>query len=200
MPEFDAVLAWATVVLAIATVVLVIATIAYARAAQATVSEMKLTRAESIRPVLALTPEVLGANFPIARLSNVGVGAAHNIHGTVRRLEHGVAPRQHEMSIAMMLPKAQHEIFVDINEDEQHVTQSAQEMATKGRAVSVDLTYEDPVGRSYRLIADVGWSDIVDHLFPVGVRRQPDLLADAVGELKEIRGAIEKINMTLRPH
>lgn len=163
------VLAVATVVLAIGTVVLAIATIAYAVAAHATVDEMRITRTESIRPVLALTPEVLGPNFAIARLSNIGIGAACNIHGNIRRSETGVPPREHDLRIAMLLPKAQHEFFLDIDEGERHAAQSAQDMAARGRTFSADLMYEDAVGRGYRLVSEVGWGDIVEHLFPVVV-------------------------------
>lgn len=197
MTGSEAVLAWATVVLAAGTIVLAVATVFYARAARATVTEMRLTRAEAIRPVLALTPEVLGVNYAIARLSNVGLGAARNIRGTIRRSENGVPPRQHEVRVAMLLPKAHHEFFLDINEDERHEAQSAQDMAARGRTFSVDLTYEDPLGQSYSLVADVGWRDIVEHLFPVGIRKQPDLLADALAELKRLREAVEKIERLL---
>ncbi len=197
MTDSEAVLTWATVVLAFGTIVLAIATIAYASAARATVSEMRRTRADSIRPVLALTPEVLGVNFAIARLSNVGVGAARNIRGTILRSEHGIPPRQDEVRIAMLLPKAQREFHLDIDEGERHEAQSAQDMAAKERTFSVDLTYEDPLGRSYRLVADVGWRDMVEHLFPVGVLMQPDLLAEALGELKKLREAVEKIRKIL---
>lgn len=168
------------------------ATIAYAVAARATVAEMQLTRAESIRPVLVLTPEFLGVNFAIARLSNIGLGAARDIRGTIRRSDNDVAPRQDELRIAMMLPKAQHEFFVDIDKEEQHHAQTVQEMAARDRKVSVDLRYEDPVGRAYSLAAEVGWRDTVERFWPVGIRRQPDLLADAVDELKKLREAVEK--------
>jgi hypothetical protein len=194
--DSDAVLASATVVLAVGTVVLAVATLAYALAARATVDEMRISRAESIRPVLALTPEVLGPNFAIARLSNIGVGAARNIQGSIRRSEEGIPPREHELRIAMLLPTAQREFFLDINEEERHAAQTAQDMAARGRTFSVDLIYEDPLGRGYRLISEVGWSDIVEHLFPVDARLPQDLPSDALGELTKLREAVERIAKT----
>ena len=97
----------------------------------------------------------------------------------------------------MLLPRAQHEFFLDINEGERHEAQSAQDMASWGWTFSADLMYEDALGRGYRLVSEVGWADIVDHLFPAGARLQPDLPTDALRELTKLREAVEKIVRSL---
>jgi hypothetical protein len=194
MPDTNSVLASATVVLALATVALVVATIAYALAARDTVVEMRLTRGESIRPVLALTPEALSGSFALARLSKIGPGAARNIRGVIRRTETGSPPRQNEVTIPLLLSGAHHEFFLDLNEAEGNVSQTPRDVAARGRIVSVDLTYEDALGRSYKLVDEVGWADMVERLFPVGLRLQPDIAADTLRELTKLREAVERLS------
>src|SRR5688500_13409945 len=69
---------WVT---AVAAVALVLLTAAYVWQTRELVMEMRATREEAVRPALRVTPEVLGVNFPVARITNVGPGHAVNING-----------------------------------------------------------------------------------------------------------------------
>jgi hypothetical protein len=182
----------ATVVLAVATVVLAGATILYWLAAKATVKEMR----EGRRPVLTLTPAILGVNFPVARLTNVGSAPALDIRGQINVRVGGAAQRGSPLVVHMLLPGDFHEFFLDLS-DEDRIS-SAQQVVERGREFGVELTYRDASQTKYELAKVVSWREIVEVLWKARVRRVEGTEEQVINTLTKIADQLGKIEGNLR--
>src|SRR5438874_8927170 len=89
---------------AVAAVALVILTAVYALTTWLAVAESKASRLEASRPALYLAPTLLGVNFPIARLTNIGRGFAQNIAGNLSVTVGGETKWAYEWHMATMAP------------------------------------------------------------------------------------------------
>lgn len=108
------VLTVATVVLAICTAVLAWATVAYARRTSEMVSELKL----QARPVLTLTSDLLGGVAPMAKLTNIGRGAALEIAGHLVISIRGEDVWTYELWLELIAPGDYHQLM-PLRSDEQ---------------------------------------------------------------------------------
>jgi len=169
---------------AIAAIALVILTAVYAWTTWLAVAESKASRLEASRPALYLAPTLLGVNFPIARLSNIGRGFAQNVSGRLSITVEGETKWAYEWHMATIAPGEYHDFMPLVGDGESGLV--AQQLAQERRRFSADLTYQDAAGRPYELKGTADWAEITEHLF--GARM---LLKD--DEAKKIEKHLEDI-------
>ncbi len=175
------VLQWLTAVAAIALVVL---TATYAWTTWLSVKEMRTSRLEAIRPVLHLTPELLGVNFPLARITNIGRGYAKNIKGRLWITVDGVKRWEYEWHLAG-LASANHQDFMPKIEPNESGL-DAPKLAAEKRRFHMDLTCLDAFDREYAGRGSADWSEITEHLFGAQMLLKDDLTREIERHLESM--------------
>ena len=174
---------WAAVV-ALASVALVIVTLAYTYATVRSFQEMKRTRLEAIRPALAISPDVLGVNFPLARITNVGRGSAIRVVGTLRIVEKGSVRWTYEWREALLRPDGSRAFMPELKGAAEQLT--AESLVAVGRVFEFDARYEDAFGRRYGSSGRADWTDVTNHLWGAQALREEGDVHKAVGYLAKI--------------
>lgn len=173
-------LQWATAGAAIALAVL---TLAYTVATILLFRETRIARLEALQPSLHLSPQVLGVNYPIARVTNVGRGYAKNIRGDLWVTVADKEVWRYRWHMDLIAP-ADCQEFLSQSEGEQQP--NAVEFAKAQRQFHMDLKYEDGLGRTYLSKGSANWVDIADHLFGAQMRRKNDHVARIEKHLEDI--------------
>ena len=175
-------------VVALASVALVVVTVAYTYATRRSYQEMERARLEAIRPALTISPDILGVNFPLARVTNVGRGNALHIVGTLRIIENGAVKWTFEWREALLARGGSRAFMPELKGAAEQLT--ANSLVEAGRVFEFDARFEDAFGRTYRSSGRADWSDVTSHLWGAQALREDADSHKAVGYLKEIAASV----------
>ncbi len=177
------------VVTAGATVALALLTLAYTISTVLLFIESRSARLEASRPVLHLSPQVLGVNHPIARITNVGRGYARNIRGDLFMTVADHEVWRYTWHMDLMAPGDYHDFMLQASPDSEP-SRNVRDVAAEERRFHMDLRFVDAQLRTTHAIGVADWKDIADHLFGAQMLLKPDRLHDMERHLKEIADAM----------
>jgi hypothetical protein len=155
-------------------VALVILTAAYAWQTRLLVIEMRAAREEAVLPALRLMPEVLGVNFPIARIMNVGPGHATDIAGRLSIQVQGEERWSYDWRLPILVPGGYRDFVPRLSDSEQQPT--IQAFVAESRVFRINIEYADAVGRRFQVEGTADWSLVTEHMWGAGMLRGEDTM------------------------
>lgn len=148
---------------AVASSALAVLTMAYTISTLLLFQESRAARLEAARPSLHLSPQVLGVNFPVARITNVGRGYAKNIRGDLWMTIAGNEVWRFRWHMDLIAPSSHHDFMMRTNDHEPQP--NVVDVARDARQFHMAVRYEDHLGRPSSVVGRADWSDVADHLF-----------------------------------
>ncbi len=181
-------------VIAVASTALAFITLAYTVSTILLFTETRAARLDAARPALHLSPQILGVNYPVARVTNVGRGYAKNIRGDLWITVAEQEAWRYAWHMDLIAPGDHHD-FILFNGDARGPELTAMDAAKEQRRFHMGLQFEDGLGHRWHVRGDADWSDVTEHLFGAQMLLKDDKIAKMEEHLnsiaKSLRDAVD---------